>query len=352
MPRFYLMGCKIMNMDHGRQRKELAELHFHLGQSVEPHILWSIAHEQGIKLPSKDYWEFYDLTTLGGKKTVSWEDYHELFHWTELIQSSPIAMERSVYEVITGAYRANNITLLEPSFNPMFRNRAGERDLDQIILAALAGMERALVEFPNVRAGLIFLLDRRLPLSSNEIIVKKAIKYKDRGVVGIDIAGPDPGGGAFRYEDYVPLYETAKKAGLKTTVHTGEDGTAEEMESVLSLLPLDRVNHGFRAYGSPKLMEIIREKNLTLCLCPTSNMSVKFIDGVEHLREVIRALLEGGVKFCINTDNPSMLKTNLSKELDLLRDHGILSDEEIDQTIRWAFEATFIPNEPGKNLYL
>ncbi|OGG69924.1 hypothetical protein A3F27_02005 [Candidatus Kaiserbacteria bacterium RIFCSPHIGHO2_12_FULL_53_13] len=332
------------------QRKELAELHFHLGQSVRPDILWSIAHEQGIRLPSKDYWEFYELITLGKKTEVSWEDYHELFKWTELIQSSPIAMERAVYEVLGGAYRANNITLLEPSFNPMFRNRGGERDLDQIILATLRGMEKGLAEFPNVRAGIILLLDRRLPFATNEIIVKKAIKYKNRGIVGIDIAGPNSAD--FRYEDYFALYKTAREAGLKTTVHTGEDGSAEEMEHVLKALPLDRVNHGFRAYTSPSLLKTVREKNLTLCLCPTSNMRVGFIKDAAHLKEVIRTLYDSGVKFCINTDNPSMLKTTLIKELEFLRKHEILSEEEIDQTVRWAFEATFIPTEPGKNLYL
>lgn len=331
-------------------KKELAELHFHLGQSVDPHILWSIAHEQGIRLPSKEYWEFHELVTLGRKTEISWEDYHELFKWTELIQSSPIAMEHSLYEVISGAYRANNITLLEPSFNPMFRNRSGEKDLDQIILGALRGMERGLVEFPNVRAGIIFLLDRRLPFATNEIIVGKAIKYKNRGVVGIDIAGP--AAPDFRYEDYAALYEMARSAGLKTTVHTGEDGTVEEMEHVLKVLPLDRVNHGFRAYTSPALMKSIREKNLTLCLCPTSNMRVGFIRDGAHLKEVVRTLYDAGVKICINTDNPSMLKTNLSKEIELMREHKILSEEEIDQTVKWAFEATFIPTESGKNLYL
>ena len=335
---------------YGGGRKELAELHFHLGQAVDPHILWSIAHEQGIKLPSKDYWEFFDLVTLGRKTSVSWEDYHELFKWTELIQSSPTAMERSLYEVLGGAYRANNITLLEPAFNPMFRNRGGERDLDQIILAALRGMERGLAEFPNVRAGIILLLDRRLPLATNEIIVKKAIKYKSRGIVGIDIAGPLAEG--FNYDDYASLFQTARDAGLKTTVHTGEDGTAEEMEHVLKVLPLDRLNHGFRCYTSKPLMETVREKNLTLCLCPTSNMRVGFIRDGAHLKEVVRTLYDNGVKFCINTDNPSMLKTNLTKELELLREYEILSEDEIDQTIRWAFEATFVPTEPGKNLYL
>ncbi len=332
-----------------RPVKELAELHFHLGQSVEPHILWSIAHEQGIKLPSKDYWEFFDLVTLN-KEKVTWDDYHKLFHLTELIQSSPVAMERTLYEVISGAYRVNNITLLEPSFNPMFRNRGGERDLDQIILAALRGMERALAEFPQVRAGLIVLLDRRLSKEQNAVVVRKAIKYRSRGVVGLDIAGPLADG--FRYDDYADLYAEARDAGIKTTVHTGEDGTVEEMDHVLDVLPLDRLNHGFRAYTDPKVMEKVRKKDLTMCMCPTSNLSVGFIKDGKHLREVIRALYDAGVKICMNTDNPSMLKTNLTKEIELLRTHEILNEEEIDQTIRWAFEASFVPTETGKNLYL
>jgi adenosine deaminase len=311
--------------------------------------LWSIAHEQGIKLPSKDYWEFFDLVTLN-KEKVTWEDYHKLFHLTELVQSSPVAMERTLYEVISGAYRVNNITLQEPGFNPLYRNREGERDLDQIILAALRGMERALAEFPKVRAGLMLMLDRRLPKEVNAIIVRKAIKYAKRGVVGIDIAGPKKDG--FKYEDYADLYAEARSNGLKTTVHTGEDGTAEEMDHVLDVLPLDRLNHGFRAYTDPKLMEKVRKKDLTMCLCPTSNLSVGFIKDGKHLKEVLQTLWKAGVKFCINTDNPSMLRTNLTKEIDLLRQHEIFDETQIDQIIAWAFECSFITTEPGRNLYL
>ena len=94
------------------------------------------------------------------------------------------------------------------------------------------------------------------------------------------------------------------------------------------------------------------KKNLTMCLCPTSNLSVGFIKDGKHLKEVITALWKNGVKFCINTDNPSMLKTNLTKEIDLMRKHEILDEKQIAQTITWAFEASFIPNAPGKNLYL
>ena len=330
-------------------KEPLAELHFHLGQSVEPHILWSIAHEQGIKLPSKNYWEFFDLVSLN-KPEVTWDDYHALFKWTELIQSSPVAMERTVYEVVSGAYRVSNITVVEPSFNPLFRNRQGERDLDHIILAALRGMERALTEFPEVHAGLIFLLDRRLPKETNEIIVRKAMKYRSCGVVGIDIAGPLADG--FSYDDYADLYAMARAAGLKTTVHTGEDGTAEEMAHVIDVLPLDRVNHGFRAYTDPKLMATLVEKNLTLCMCPTSNMKVNFIHDSKHLGEIVRTLYKNGVKFCFNTDNPAMLRTTLPRELALVRETGALSEAELAQTIQWAFEASFIDRSAASNLYL
>ena len=93
-------------------------------------------------------------------------------------------------------------------------------------------------------------------------------------------------------------------------------------------------------------------KDLTLCLCPTSNMRVGFIKDGAHLKEVVRTLYDNGVKFCINTDNPAMLRTNLRKELDLLRTNQALTESEIDQTTQWAFEASFVPTEAGRNLYL
>ena len=335
-----------------KNRPELAELHFHLGSCLHPSILWNLAHEQGIKLPSKDYWEFYDMITLN-KEHITWEDYHKLFHWTELIQSSPLAMERAVYETITGAYRVNNITLCEPLFNPIYRNRKGEQDLDHIILAALRGMERALVEYPQIKAGLILALDRRLSPTLNKIIVKKAIKYHKRGIVGLDIAGPYGKKGDFDYADYAKAYAEAREAGLKTTAHTGEDGTPEEMAYVLKVLPLDRINHGIKASEDKEIMKELVKRNLTLCTCPTSNMVVDFIRDEDHLRFVFQTLYNNGVKFCFNTDNPIMLKTNLTKEIEIIRKNKVLTEDQINETIKWAFEATFI-NLPNKhdNLYL
>src|SRR5438045_7904556 len=168
---------------------ELTELHVHLGGAVDPAAMWAIAHDQGIRLPTKDYWEFVDLITVRKQSKKSFEDFLALYHWTELIQSSPLAVEQSVYEVVGGAYRKANITTLELRYNPMKRNRGGERGLDQLLNESIRGLDRAHRDL-TLNAGLIFCLDRTFDHRMNEIVVEKAIQYRKRGVIAIDIAGP------------------------------------------------------------------------------------------------------------------------------------------------------------------
>ncbi len=184
----------------------LAELHTHLGGSVASDILWSLAHEQGIALPVKDYWEFDALVTVSDPRGVAGLDgLDQIYHWTELIQSSPLAVERSVHAAIGGAFRSQGITTLELRFNPMKRNRGGERDLDHIILAAIRGLDLASLEYPQVRAGLILMMDRTFDRRLNEIIVEKAVRWAGRGVVGVDIAGPRQNGARYDYTQIEPM---------------------------------------------------------------------------------------------------------------------------------------------------
>ena len=80
----------------------------------------------------------------------------------------------------------------------MKRNRGGERDLDHIIMAAIRGLDRAELEYPQVRCGLILMMDRTFTYEQNAIIIEKAIRYAPRGIVGVDIAGPRPAPDATR----------------------------------------------------------------------------------------------------------------------------------------------------------
>src|SRR5437762_14054365 len=252
----------------------LAELHTHLGGSVSSDILWSLAHRQGIALPVKDYWDFDRLVTVSDPRGVPDLDALDaIYHWTELIQSSPLAVEVSVHAAIGGAYRSQGITTLELRFNPMKRNRGGERDLDHIILAAIRGLDRASLEYPQVRAGLILMMDRTFSAEQNTVIVEKAIRWAPSGIVGVDIAGPRPHGARYEYGQVAPMVEEARAAGLGVTIHVGEEGGdvgREEIGEVVEALRPDRIGHGILAAGDEGLMASLGEAEVVLEICPTS----------------------------------------------------------------------------------
>jgi len=320
-------------------RTPLSELHVHLGAAVTPAIMWGIAHAQGIKLPTKDYWEFQDLITVGRRRR-SFDAYLRLFHWTELIQSSPLAVERSVYEVIGGAYRKNNVTRIELRFNPMKRNRGGEQDLDHIIAAAVRGMDRAVLEYPSTRAGLILCLDRAFSRELNEIIAGKAIAWRSRGVVAIDIAGPVVDG--FRFSEYTEIYAACRSAGLGLTVHAGETGGPDEVREALEALEPDRIGHGVRSADDPSVMAMLRERGTVLEVCPGSNLHTGVLRSYEDVRRVLRAFVDGGVRFTISTDGPEMLRLYLREELNVLMRHSVLSLDEVHRAIEVGLEASFL----------
>lgn len=327
--------------------RELVDLHIHVGGAVAPHILWSMAHQAGFKLPVKSYFEFVELITARPDKVDGLDDYLKIMHtWTERIQSSPMAIERSVYEVIGKEYRGSRVTQIELRFNPMKRNLDSELDLDHIIHAALRGMDRAMLEY-DVKAGLIFCLAREFDHTLNSIIVDKAIKYRSRGVVGIDLAGTETNALELRPEvvkRYVDLFARAREGGLKCTVHTGETaGTgAEGVVAVVEHLKPHRIGHGIRAAYDEAAMELLKEKDVVLEICPTSNLHTHAVSGVEELKHIVRTLWDRGIKLTINTDGPYLLDTDMRREVDLIERNGILTPEQVDQSLAWAREASFI----------
>jgi adenosine deaminase len=325
----------------------LAELHTHLGGSVASDILWSLAHEQGIALPVKDFWEFDRLVTVSDPQGVQDLDaLDEIYRWTELIQSSPLAVERSVHAAIGGAYRSQGITTLELRFNPMKRNRGGERDLDHIIMAAVRGLDRASLEYPQVRAGLILMMDRTFSERQNAIIVEKAIRYAPRGIVGIDIAGPRPiADGPFPYRELAPLVDRARSAGLGVTIHVGEEGGEHgiaEIRDVVDSLRPQRIGHGILAVQDEALLADLREQQITLEVCPTSNMLTKALPDEDAVRDTFRALTAADVPFTIATDGPEMMRTHLRDEFELLLRIGALDERELDAANRRGHDVSFV----------
>ncbi len=330
----------------------LAELHAHLGASIHPAVYWKIAHSQGFKLDQKDYHEFRDYIRLSINGKMPLDKYFkEIYHpLLDRLSSGTHAVEEAAHEIIGGAYRSSNITLIELRTNPMKHNHNGTVDLDHIIMAILRGMEKALLEYPKLSAGIIFCLAREFSYEQNEIIVEKAIKYRRRGVIGIDVAGPITKG--FHYRDYAKLFLKAHRIGLKVTVHAGEVRDQNDMWEALQYVKPNRIGHGIHAATDKALMKELVKRQTVLEICPLSNIVTEAVENIDELKMHLRTLIENKVLFTINTDWPEMIeRAHLKRQFQFLVSEGIMSEEEIKKCNKIAFASSFIKGT-GLDAYL
>jgi adenosine deaminase len=302
----------------------ISDLHVHLGTASTGHLLWEMANERGIALREKNYWKFIESVKIDHK--IGFESYHSYFDLTQLIQSSPDAIEKSVHEAISLSYRKANIDLVEIRFNPMRRNSDKIYDIDKILLSAYIGMTRAMMEYP-VKAGIILEMDRRFSIQMNEIIVKKAIQHKNQGIVGIDVSGPN--NDSFSFQDVAGFSEKAKSHGLGVTIHTGEAQSVEEVNLVIEKIRPHRIGHGIRSIDDQKVLDKLVKHNICLEVCPTSNVVLSVVKDWEDMQKTIRKLYDTGVPITINSDGPVFLQTNAMNECEKLIDMNILTREEV-----------------------
>lgn len=335
---------------------ELSDLHCHLGFAADYQTLWEIAHRRGLNLSVKNFWEFKHLISVKDNLTPDLRGNYlklNLYDITERIQSDPEAIKECVIAAISKGYRESNLTLFEIRFNPILRSLGGKLSLDHLILAALQGVDKARLLYP-VSAGIILSMDRRFTHQQNSMIVKKAIEYQKKGVIGIDLAGPNHTeqlGQNWKPQDIVGLVQLAKHHGLGVTIHTGDITDAKEVWEVVQLLKPDRIGHGIYAVYDPFLLELIAKQGIVLETCPNfyynNQLSERFgslnlIKDMGGLDRVYQLLNKYGVKYTINTDGPEMQDTSIREIMVSLLTNKILTREDIIRSLAVAKESTFI----------
>jgi adenosine deaminase len=192
-------------------------------------------------------------------------------------------------------------------------------------------------------------MDRTFNARQNQVIVEKALRWAARGVVGVDIAGPRPGGERYDYRQLVPMVEDARAGGLGVTIHVGEEGGEfgrEEVGEVIETLQPDRIGHGILAAGDAELMTALRDRDIVLEICPTSNLLTKALADEEAVRATFRAFADNNVPFTIATDGPEMMRTHLRDEFDLLLRVGALDERELRAANARGHEAAFVNRQP------
>ncbi len=316
---------------------DLTELHTHLSTSVTPHLLWELAHRQGIALWEKDYWSFIEKMQITW--TVDFQKFHDYFDTIQMIQSSPMGVEASVHEAVWLSYRKSNITTLEIRINPMRRNKEGLFDLDRIIFNAIVWMRRAMMEYP-VKAWLIIETDRRFTLEQTEIIFNKAIDFAGQWVIWVDVSWPNVDN--FSVKDLAPHFLRARDAWLWLTFHTWEAQSPDEVREVMKYITPDRIGHGITTATDPKLMDELAKKWVVLEVCPTSNVCTELVDSYDDFYDMFQLFKKHGVLFTINADNPMLLQTNVKKEFQVLYDNNVLTLKDIKDCIKLARDSSFL----------
>src|SRR5205823_9930325 len=123
----------------------------------------------------------------------------------------------------------------------------------------------------------------------------------------------------------------------------------EEIGEVIETLRPDRIGHGILAARDPELMDALREAEIVLEICPTSNLLTKALPDEDAVRETFRAFVDHGVPFTIATDGPEMMRTHLRDELELLSRIGALDEAELAEANSRGHEASFVHAEAARS---
>lgn len=206
------------------------------------------------------------------------------------------------------------------------------------VLEAMAEAAQAARPALGISAGLIVTLVRERGPAEAERVVREAVACRDCGVVGIDLAGDEAN---YPPAMFVRAVDRAREAGLGITVHAGEFTGPASVWTAIYQLGAQRIGHGIRAVEDPELLAYLREHRVTLELCPTSNLRLGLVTSLaEH---PMRTLLKAGVPVTVNSDDPVLLGTDLTRELAAVQVALGLSMETVTALMRNAARAAFLP---------
>ncbi|MER8550842.1 adenosine deaminase [Mesorhizobium sp. M0976] len=282
-----------------------AELHLHLAGAVKAETFLKLARKNGVILPPfgeveelyhydnlVDFLKIYDLVA---RSVVSADDFHLI-----------------AYEALAHVANAGG-RYVEFFFSPQVHQDAGI-NYQTMFSGILRAMDDAEADFG--------LISRLIPAINRELTVNRAFEFLDRvlpfrseKVIGI---GLDYDEEPFPPAPFKPVYERAKKAGMRLTSHAGEGGPAANVRDALDLLSVERIDHGYRVMEDRALARRCVDEGVAFTVCPSSTVILTHWRDLTAVDHPIRIMFEAGLKLVVGTDDPPMLQTDLAKEYRLL----------------------------------
>jgi aminodeoxyfutalosine deaminase len=280
------------------------ELHVHLEGTVRPDTLREIARRNDYPLPD-------DLESL--------YRYRDFAHFLEVFQLSAHALKsyddfRQVVVEYAVEAKEHGAVYLEGIFVPgLWRGL----DTDEVFSGYCDGAQQAR-ELHGVEVRLTPDIPRVFPLEDALTTTRFAVKYRERGVVGIGLGGPEEG---HPPEPYAEAFALARDGGLASVPHAGEAVGAESVRGALEALGADRIRHGIRAVEDTGLVGELAGRGTVLDVCPLSNLRTGVVRSLgEH---PLPQLVAAGVQCSISTDDPAMFDTDLTRDYEAAASLGL-----------------------------
>jgi len=318
------------------------EIHIHLEGSIRTQTIIDIAKEYNLKLPTYDVGEL-DKHVKVYDQLENLETVLKAFGIFQNSITSPEVVERIAWELFEDSAR-QNIKLFEVRFSPDWAFHGHNLDWDKCLEGLIRAKVRAEAEF-DMAIGYIAITSRSMGPESCVKTVDWAIRNKEH-IIGVDLADSERD---FSLKEFVPSVMKAKDAGLKVTIHTGEDTPPSFIKETIELASPDRIGHGIHAIEDMNVVELIKERGITLEVNPWSNYLTNSVKTIEE--HPLKKLFDLGVKVTINSDDPEVLETNLNNEYRIAHKVLGMGLSEIYECNRNAYEASFIPIDEKKRVW-
>jgi adenosine deaminase/aminodeoxyfutalosine deaminase len=325
-------------MDHSLQsfitRLPKVELHLHLEGAVRPETLRELA--RGKSLLRREVTKWIAQRRAHRFHYQDFRDFLQAFGVVTLLLKTPDDYGR-ITTRLAEWLREQNIRYAEVILAAgvlLWKKQPVEEVFDAVDRAAREARTRT-----GVRIQWIFDAVRHFGLAHVREVLKWAIRFRQRGVVAFGIGGDEANGPP---ENFVDIFREAREAGLRLTAHAGEAAGPESIRKAVELLGAERIGHGLTAIQDPNVMAMLRDRQIPLEVCPTSNVATGLVKRFQD--HPLPRYLEAGLAVTLNSDDPAMFGTSLEEEFLRSARAFSLTREQIVQLSQNAIRFSFLPN--------
>jgi adenosine deaminase len=310
------------------------DLHVHLDGSLRPETILELAESEGVDLNARTP---EDVRALVGAGSTfgSLVEYLKGFDVTLSVMQSEEALERTAFELAEDAHR-ENVRYMEVRYSPMLHTRRGLK-LTTVVEAVLAGLERAMQTY-GIKCNVILCGIRNISPERSYEMAELTVAYKNRGVVGFDLAGAEADNPA---KNHIDAFQLIRSNNISCTIHAGEAYGPESIGQAIHACGAHRIGHGCRLREDGDLLHYVNDHRIPLECCPSSNVQTGAVRTLAS--HPLKLYFDLGMRVTINTDNRLITDTSVSKELWLVHSALGVPFQDIKKMVLAGFKSSFLP---------